>query len=100
MGTRLQPERLKAATQGADALFVTSRTPPDAGTGVVIAAVTSAATALLIFTWHGAWAAATSHPVDFVVFLVLTAALMLLAVDIYGKGSISVAGVMYLATGF
>ena len=37
---------------------------------------------------------------DFAVFFVLTAALMLLAVDIYGKGSISVAGVTLLATGF
>ena len=46
------------------------------------------------------FAAAKSHPVDFAVFFVLTAALMLLAVDIYGKGSISVAGVTLLATGF
>jgi len=69
-------------------------------TGVLIAAVASVATGLLIFTWHEAWNAVTSNPVDFTAFLVLTAALMLLAVDIYGKGSISVAGVMYLATGF
>jgi HD-GYP domain-containing protein (c-di-GMP phosphodiesterase class II) len=66
----------------------------------LIAAVASVATALLIFTWHGAFDAATAHPVDFATFLVLTAALMLLAVDIYGKGSISVAGVIYLAAGF
>ena len=80
---------------------MTSRTSAEAGgTGVLIAAVASVATALLIFTWHGALHAATAQPVDFAAFLVLTAALMLPAVDIYGKGSISVAGVMCLATGF
>ena len=68
--------------------------------GVLIAAVASLATALVIFTWHDSLAAAKSDPVDFAVFFVLTAALMLLAVDIYGKGSIRVAGVTLLATGF
>jgi hypothetical protein len=70
------------------------------GTGVLIAAVASVATALVIFTWQSSVAVATSHPLDLAVFFVLTAALMLLEVDIYGKGSISVAGVTLLATGF
>ncbi|HEX4518494.1 MAG TPA: HD-GYP domain-containing protein [Gaiellaceae bacterium] len=74
--------------------------PEAAATGFLISAVACLATALIIFTWHGAATAATAHPVDFAVFFVLTAALMLLAVDIYGKGSISVTGVTLLATGF
>src|SRR3954454_11946971 len=83
---------------------VTARAVPETAsrvtTGLLIAGVASLATVLTVFTWHGAWVSAKAHPVDFATFLVLTAALMLLAVDIYGKGSISVAGVMYLATGF
>jgi hypothetical protein len=66
----------------------------------VIGGVASLATALGILTWHGASLAAKSSPLDFAVFFVLTAALMLLAVDIYGRGSISVSGVTLLATGF
>jgi HD-GYP domain-containing protein (c-di-GMP phosphodiesterase class II) len=78
-----------------------ARASPEPGaTGALIAGVASLATALVILTWHGAEIAAKSHPVDFAVFFVLTAALMLLAVDIYGKGSISVSGVTLLATGF
>jgi hypothetical protein len=74
--------------------------PEHGGIGVLIAAVASVATALVILTWHGSLKAAASHPVDFAIFFVLTAGLMLLAVDIYGKGSISVAGVTVLAAGF
>ncbi len=70
------------------------------GTGALIAAVASVATALVVFTWHSSVLAAKAHPLDFAVFFVLTAALMLLAVDIHRKGSISVAGVTLLATGF
>jgi HD-GYP domain-containing protein (c-di-GMP phosphodiesterase class II) len=78
-----------------------ARASPEPGaTGALIAGVASLATALVILTWHGAEIAAKSHPVDFAVFFVLTAGLMLLAVDIYGKGSISVSGVTLLATGF
>ncbi len=55
---------------------------------------------LVDFTWHGAGIAAKAHPVAFAAFFVLTAALMLLADDIYASDSISVAGVMLLATGF
>ena len=78
-----------------------ARASPETGaTGVLIGVVASVATALVIFTWHGASLAAKSHPLDFAVFFVLTAALMLLAVDIYGRGSISVSGVTLLATGF
>src|SRR3954452_11253594 len=83
---------------------MTARAAPETAagaiTGLLIAGVASLATVVTWFTWHGAWVAAKEHPFDFATFLVLTAALMLLAVDIYGKGSISVAGVMYLATGF
>ncbi|HEY4346206.1 MAG TPA: HD-GYP domain-containing protein [Gaiellaceae bacterium] len=78
-----------------------ARASPETGvTGVVIGGVASLATALGILTWHGASLAAKSSPLDFAVFFVLTAALMLLAVDIYGRGSISVSGVTLLATGF
>jgi HD-GYP domain-containing protein (c-di-GMP phosphodiesterase class II) len=73
---------------------------PESGTGALIAVVASIATALVIFTWHSSVLAAKSDPLGFAAFFLLTAALMLLAVDIYGKGSISVAGVTLLATGF
>jgi len=80
---------------------VPPRTPSETGAiGVLIGAVTSLATAFAILTWHDAERAAVAHPLDVAVFLLLTSALMLLAVDIYGKGSISVAGVTLLATGF
>ncbi len=80
---------------------LSARAVPRTGlTGIVIAAVASLATVLVIVTWHGSLAAARSHPLNFAVFFLLTAALMLLAVDVYGKGSISVAGVTLLATGF
>ena len=88
------------STDGIDQRPPSPRDARDRATGILIAAVASLATALVIVTWHGSLAAAKAHPVDFAVFFVLTAALMLLAVDIYGKGSISVAGVTLLATGF
>jgi hypothetical protein len=74
---------------------------PEVGAiGFLISVVACLAIALIIFTWHGAAIAATANPVDFAVFFALTAALMLLAVDSYGKGSISATGVTLLATGF
>ncbi len=74
--------------------------PETASTGILISVVASLATTLVIFSWHGASIAAKAHPMDFAVFLGLTAVLMLPAVDIYGKGSITVTGVTLLATGF
>jgi HD-GYP domain-containing protein (c-di-GMP phosphodiesterase class II) len=80
---------------------VPARASSESGaTGVLISGVASLATALIILTWHGAWSAAQAHPLELAVFFVLTAGLMLLAVDIYGRGSISVAGVTLLSTGF
>jgi len=42
---------------------------------VLIGVVASLATALVIFTWHGAWEAARVHPVDFSAFMLITSAL-------------------------
>jgi putative nucleotidyltransferase with HDIG domain len=75
-------------------------TPSEGSVGVLISSVASLATALLVLTWNGAWEAASAKPVDFACYLVVTAALMLLAVDIYGRGSISVAGIGLLSLGF
>src|SRR5947207_904007 len=80
---------------------MSSRPTIDQGSvGVLITCVVSAASVLLVLTWRGAWSAATDTPVAFAIFLVLTVALMLMAVDVYGRGSISVAGVGLLAVGF
>jgi HD domain len=69
-------------------------------TGVLIVGVSSLATALVVVTRHQAWIAANAHPLGLAVFFLLSSALMLLVVDIYGKGPISLAGVTLLATGF
>jgi hypothetical protein len=77
------------------------RTSPESrATVFLICTVALGATALVALTWRSAWLVASAHPVDLGVFFVLTAILMLLAVDIYGRGSVSVAGVTLLATGF
>src|SRR5579863_2919825 len=69
--------------------------------GVAIGAALVALTAALAyFSWSAAFAAARAHPLDVGVYLGLTAALTLLAIDLEGRGSISVAGVTLLAIGF
>jgi ribonuclease P protein subunit RPR2 len=54
---------------------------------------------LVAVTGRNAWQAATAHPAAFAGFTALTIALQLFA-GLYGRGSISVAGIGMLATGF
>src|SRR5919199_1974581 len=67
---------------------------------VLITLVAVAASVVIASTAHGALAIAAQRPLDTAVFALLTLGLQLLAVPIYGRGSISVAGVGLLATGF
>ncbi len=66
----------------------------------LITSLASLATAVLVLTAHGAWSAAHARPLAFAVFLALSVALQLAAVDVYGRGSISVAGIGLLLVGF
>jgi len=68
--------------------------------GALAAALVAIAAGLVFVSWGAALAAARAHPLDVAVYLGLTAALTLLAVDVEGRGSISVAGVTLLAIGF
>ena len=81
-----------------------AETPPQASEPghvvALIAAVASTATAVLVLSAPGAWSSAHARPLAFGVFLALSVALMLAAVDVYGRGSISVAGIGLLLVGF
>jgi putative nucleotidyltransferase with HDIG domain len=66
----------------------------------LIAAVASAATAVLVLSAAGAWTAVSGRPLAVGVFLAISVALMLAAVDVYGRGSITVAGIGLLLVGF
>jgi hypothetical protein len=68
--------------------------------GVLIGAVTAAATVLVVLTSGRAWDAVTDEPAAFGGYLAITAVLMLLTVDIHGRGSISLAGIGLLSVGF
>src|ERR671936_1611620 len=67
---------------------------------VLITLVSVAATVSIAISAPRAVEAVAARPVDTVVFALLTLGLQLLAVPIYGRGSISVAAVGLLATGF
>lgn len=66
----------------------------------LIAAVASAATAVIVLSADGAWSAVSGRPLAVGVFLAISVALMLAAVDVYGRGSITVAGIGLLLVGF
>lgn len=66
----------------------------------LITAVASGATAVLVLTIAGAWSAATHRPLAFAVYLAVSVCLMLAAVDVYGRGSVTVAGIGLLLVGF
>lgn len=66
---------------------------------ILISLTASAASAVLAGTASGAWHAISAAPIAFVSFLGLSIALQLLAVNVYGRGSISVSGIGLLAVG-
>jgi putative nucleotidyltransferase with HDIG domain len=75
--------------------------PRDPGSvGVLISVLTSLASGVLVLTASGAWTTLSHEPEKVSMFAGLTVALQLLAVQVYGRGAISVAGIGMLATGF
>ncbi|HSP71392.1 MAG TPA: HD-GYP domain-containing protein [Gaiellaceae bacterium] len=72
----------------------------DGGIGVLITAVASIATAAIAVTGPTAVHRIEARPLEYLCFLGLTLALQLLAVEVYGRGSISVSGIGLLAVGF
>jgi putative nucleotidyltransferase with HDIG domain len=68
--------------------------------GVLISVLTSAASVVLVLTASDAWEAASRQSGKLAIFAGLTIALQLMAVEVYGRGAISVAGIGMLATGF
>src|SRR5579864_8916572 len=75
--------------------------PFDAGPPAALSATLAALAGTVgLLSYHGAAAALRAHLLDVGVFFALTLALMLLSVDAERRGSISVAGVTLLASGF
>ena len=68
--------------------------------GVLVSLLASAASASLVATGPAALEAAARQPATFASFVALTVLLQVIAVDVYGRGRISVAGIGLLATGF
>jgi putative nucleotidyltransferase with HDIG domain len=68
--------------------------------GVLITILTSAASVVLALTARGTWDTVATEPEKFAIFAGLTLALQLMAVQVYGRGAVSVAGIGMLATGF
>jgi putative nucleotidyltransferase with HDIG domain len=82
-------------------MTTTARGPrSEGGVGALIILVTSAAAAALAVTAEGAWNAISARPGGFLSFFALSVLLALLAVELYGGGRISVAGIGLLALGF
>jgi len=67
---------------------------------VLISLIASLATALISLTAVGTWQAISSRPLAFLSLVVLTFALQLMGVSVYGRGTISVSGIGFLAIGF
>jgi putative nucleotidyltransferase with HDIG domain len=66
---------------------------------LIVTATVSAASVVLFQTLPGAWHGTSEQPLTFAVFVVLTIALELVVVDVYGKGAIAFCGTGMLATG-
>lgn len=75
-------------------------TSGDGGIGVLITAVASIAAAAIAVTGPTAVHRIQARPLEYACFLGLTLALQLLAVEVYGRGSVSVSGIGLLAVGF
>jgi hypothetical protein len=65
-----------------------------------VVVVTSLASVALFASAEGAWSAMHRQPLEFGALVALTLLLQVLAVDVYARGSISVAGIGMLAVGF
>jgi putative nucleotidyltransferase with HDIG domain len=66
----------------------------------LISLAACAATAAIVVTARDAWTVVVDRPLDYLAFLVLTLALQMMAVNVYGRGFISVSGIGVLAAGF
>lgn len=67
---------------------------------IVISLVASATSALLVATSMHGWHRVVERPFVFLAFLGLTLTLQVMAVNVYGRGSIAVSGIGLLAIGF
>jgi putative nucleotidyltransferase with HDIG domain len=72
---------------------------PNAVAGLVTVVV-AAATALLVATVSSAWHLVLDNPQEFVTLLLVTLGLQAIAVDVYGRGTLSFAGTGLLAMSF
>jgi putative nucleotidyltransferase with HDIG domain len=70
------------------------------GAEILITVAACVATALMALTARGAWHQISGRPTAFAAFLGLTVALQLVAVNVYGRGYVSVSGIGVLAMGF
>jgi putative nucleotidyltransferase with HDIG domain len=74
--------------------------PRGDGSRELIAFIATVGCALLALATPHALIELRQHPAQVIVFVVLTLALQLLTVEVYGRGSVSVAGIGALAIGF
>jgi putative nucleotidyltransferase with HDIG domain len=77
-----------------------SATRDPSSVGVLITILTSVASVVLALTARSTWETVSTQPDRFAIFAGLTLALQLMAVQVYGRGAVSVAGIGMLATGF
>jgi len=70
------------------------------GAASVVLAVATAATAFVALFAHSIWEVVTGQPLVLLAFVGITILFQLPAVPVFGRGSISVAGVALLAVGF
>jgi putative nucleotidyltransferase with HDIG domain len=79
----------------------TQRLPRDGNAADALVTVAAcAATAVIALTAQSAWEQMSARPAAFLAFLALTVSLQLVAVNVYGRGHVSVSGVGVLAVGF
>jgi putative nucleotidyltransferase with HDIG domain len=64
-----------------------------------IALIACAASVVIALTLHASWVAISSEPGSFATFFVLTVILQVIVVDVYGRGTVSFAGMGLLAIG-
>jgi putative nucleotidyltransferase with HDIG domain len=67
---------------------------------ILISVLASATTGVAVAASMHGWPRVAERPIVFVGFLVLTAVLQAMAVDVYGRGAITVSGIGQLAVGF
>jgi HD-GYP domain-containing protein (c-di-GMP phosphodiesterase class II) len=68
--------------------------------GLFVLVVTSVASVAVFATAGAAWSEIHARPAEFVALALLALVLQVVSVDVYGRGSLSVAGLGFLAVGF